>query len=136
MIQKTKKNHVITLFAVMVIVTAIASSKVKAASYEPGTISGTDVAGKTTLAATMGSGSTYALYYDPYVTAKVTYAIYRATDPYTLDDYVRTGDNTGVSSATVSFTCPTGYHSESFECYHKATKNNQSWEAYTSAVYP
>ena len=88
MIQKTLKIKFAALLIVISVMTGLfASSGVSASEsdadnapdmnlrvsdVETGSVSGTSVTGRSTIGGRMGSGSTSADYYDPYVTAYVS----------------------------------------------------------------
>ena len=96
-----------------------------------GSVSGTAVTGRSTIGGRMGSGTTSANYYDPYVTAYVS-GYFVAEDPLTGNRYTDSASNQGTSSAVISFLAPEGYASKSLSCSHSAEKNGNTWSDNTS----
>ena len=96
-----------------------------------GSVSGTAVTGRSTIGGRMGSGTTSANNYDPYVTAYVS-GYFVAENPSTGYRYTDSASNQGTSSAVISFLAPEGYVSKSLSCYHYAEKNGDTWTGNTS----
>lgn len=96
-----------------------------------GSVSGTAVTARSTIGGRMGSGSTSADYYDPYVTAYVS-GTFEAEDPITGLPYINGGFIQGTSSAVISYLAPEGYESKQMDCYHFAEKDGIPWDTYTS----
>ena len=94
------------------------------------TVSGTVVTARSTIGGRMGSGSTSADYYDPYLTAYVS-GTFEAINPITGYSYTNGGPNQGISSAVISYLAPEGYESNYMDCHHFAEKNGVTWDTYT-----
>ena len=147
MIQKTLKIKFAALLIVISVMTGLfANSGVSASESDAdnapdmnlrvsdvvtGSVSGTSVTGRSTIGGRMGSGSTSADYYDPYVTAYVS-GSFLAVDSSTGYRYTDSASNTGTSSAVISFLAPTGYDAKYLSCYHSASKNGDTWSGNTS----
>lgn len=130
--KKIIKNKMIAIMLIFVGVTTCLAN-VNASAYDDTkanerstahweyNVGGTDVRFSSTVTYGMASGTTAALYYDPYLTAKVS-GNYYAIDPATLEPHHAHGSNEANSSAVISFLAPEYYMSEYISCDHYAKR--------------
>ena len=143
--KKTIRNKLIAIMLVFVGMTTCLSN-VNASAYDDTkanerntahweyNVGGTEVRFSSTVAFGMASGTTAALYYDPYLTAKVS-GDYYAVDPSTTEYYPLHSSNEAVSSAVISFLAPEGYMTDCIRCDHCAKRGTAEKSDNTCASY-
>lgn len=128
-----KVKRLVALMFTVVVIFAI-TVPVKANSTEQGGVGGYTITAVSYVGATGAYGSTSSSTYNPNIIAEVTSATYICIKPYTTDTVTLTGSAWDYSSATKSFTAPSGFRSSSIACSHKATLGAQTWTANTDAM--
>ena len=135
MTAKSLKAKLLAMVLAVTVMTGLLSTvRVSAKSEESGAVDGIAVTARSTISASMASGTTSANYYNPYVTCSASGA-YVARNNATGEYYSPNSSNTAISSAVISFLAPSGYQSVSITCSHSATNGSQTWTTTTEAYY-